>query len=346
MAPGTAEAAAQKSVRTAVIGCIKLAIAVTVLLRLHMSGAISWPALKGLLVSWPVTLAAIALFIVAGLLSAWRLCTLLRPRGHLISFFDSVRLTFMGLFFTVALPGGAGGDAVRIYYATIDNRGARAELATIIFLDRLAGMFAMFLWPVLAAAFFSDLLAEAPVLQNLILAAAAASVAMLAGMLLVMTDAVRHSRILAWAFARPLGRFLKAVVVTLYGYRRHRSALLSAALVSLAIHTLSVAVCLLVAVAVDRDGFSWRMAVLVPLGFLANALPVTPGGLGVGEAALASLFAMAGLRGGPAVMLGWRVIMLLASVSGVFFYLQRKGRMVHGRSKAQYKEQSTYEHHA
>jgi len=45
--------------------------------------------------------------------------------------------------------------------------------------------------------------------------------------------------------------------------------------------------------------------VLALFGMLANALPVTPGGLGVGEAAFDRLFNLAGFTGGASMLLGW-----------------------------------------
>jgi uncharacterized membrane protein YbhN (UPF0104 family) len=119
-------------------------------------------------------------------------------------------------------------------------------------------------------------------------------------------------------------------------------ALLGSVGISLITHTLAVGVALLIAVAMDPAGFSWKIGVLVPLGFIANAFPFTPGGLGVGEAAFDALFRMAGLRGGSAVMLGWRLIMLLTGLIGAVFYLQGKKQMIHVPSALAYKEESTY----
>ena len=327
--------------RGALFGVARAALAVAALAWLYQSGAISWPLLAGLLMHWPVTLAAVALYMAAGVVSAWRFCILLRTRGHGLSLFDSIRLTFIGLFFNTCLPGGAGGDATRIYYAGLGNAGWRTELATIVLLDRMAGLFALFLWPVLAAFFWRDLLAQAPAIRSLILAAALATVAMIGGMLLAMTNAFRRNPLFARLFQwLPWGRKLEGVFATLHGYRHHIPALLAAVLVSLAIHTICIGVTLLVQLAIDPAHFSWRIALVAPLGFLANALPFTPGGLGVGEAAFASLFRMAGLSGGPPIMLGWRGVTLLGSLAGLMFYLQRKKRMVHAASAVVYESGS------
>jgi hypothetical protein len=57
------------------------------------------------------------------------------------------------------------------------------------------------------------------------------------------------------------------------------------------------------------------------LGMLANALPVTPGGIGVGEAAFEQLFALAGgVAGGAMLILSWRIGMLPICLLGLIFY--------------------------
>ncbi len=58
---------------------------------------------------------------------------------------------------------------------------------------------------------------------------------------------------------------------------------------------------------------------LASLGFVANNIPVTPAGLGVGEAALESLFRLAGLEG---AMLAWRLLLVGLAPLGLWYFLQ------------------------
>ncbi len=81
---------------------------------------------------------------------------------------------------------------------------------------------------------------------------------------------------------------------------------------------------LLIAQVTNPAGASRLMALLIPLGFAANGLPLTPGGLGVGEAAFDTLFQLAGFTGGAVALLGWRMLMLLLSLPGLILYLFAK----------------------
>ena len=124
---------------------------------------------------------------------------------------------------------------------------------------------------------------------------------------------------------------MERVLATLTVYRKHPTILAGATILSVFTHTLAAGVMLLIAAALDPTGFSWRMTILIPLGFLANQIPLTPGGLGVGEAALGGLLHVAGLASGAEIMLGWRMCLLLVSVIGLFFYLHGRRSFVTSR---------------
>lgn len=314
---------------------LRAAIAVGILLYLGTSGSINWSALGGLTAAWPLTLAALGLLLATTVLTAWRLCVLMKPRGLHLSLAASVRLTLIGTFFNVCLPGATSGDVVKIYYATGGRRGQRTEVTTIMLLDRAAGMFALVIWPLLATPFFPQLVGSSAVLRGLLWMAAAVAATMVAGMIVSSSTQVRNSRLLAWAFRKlPLGRYAEKVLDTLQVYRHNTGTLLAAILISLLTHTITIGATLLIAQAINPGGFAWQMSILVPLGFLANSLPLTPGGLGVGETAFNTLFGMAGLTGGAEILLGWRLLTLLCGLGGLVFYLQGRRSFVHSALSA------------
>ena len=311
-----------------IFATLRSTVGIGLLIYLAVSGAINWSSLRGLGSVWPVTLAALALLMADLVVSAWRLCLLMKPRGLHLSLASSTRLTLMGTFFNACLPGSTSGDMVKIYYASEGNRGRRTELTTIILLDRASGMFALMLWPLIVAPFFPQIIGSSPVLRGLLWAAAAVVTAMIAGIAIGLSSRLRTSRFLTVIFRRlPLGAYADKVFDTAHLYRRHKRILLAAVIISLGIHTMTVGVTMLIAQAINA--FAWEMSLLIPLGFLANALPLTPGGLGIGEAAFNKLFAMAALTGGAEILLGWRVLTVLLGLAGLAFYLQGRKHFVH-----------------
>ena len=105
--------------------------------------------------------------------------------------------------------------------------------------------------------------------------------------------------------------------------------MLAATGISLLVHTITLAVIFLIIRAVNAEEFSWLLGMVIPFGLLVNALPVTPGGLGVGEVAFDLLFSKLNLMGGAEALLGWRLLMTAAGLVGLFFYLRGKERFVH-----------------
>lgn len=309
---------------------LRTAIGIALLVYLFQSGALDWRALAGMTRSPGLMVAALVLLFVDATLIGWRLKVLLDPRGLHLSHYDAFRLTFIGVFFNSCLPGSTGGDLIKIYYATEGNQGRRVEVGTIILLDRACGMFALILLPLLCAPFFPEMIAASAGIRALLWVSAAVCVAMLAGTLGAWSETIRRSRLLGWVFARGgAGRFLERVYDTVHAYRVHKEALLATVLISLVAHMMAAGVAMLSSLAAHPQEFSAKMIVLIPLGFTANALPFTPGGLGVGEAAFNRLFGLAGLTGGAEALFGWRVLTILIGLLGLFFYLQGRQRFIH-----------------
>ncbi|WHZ24641.1 MAG: hypothetical protein OJF47_003753 [Nitrospira sp.] len=311
----------------------RFAVAVALLVYLGQSGVIRWQALSGLAAAWPLSLMAITVYLMDSCLTSWRFCLLVRPAGFDLSLWDSNRLSLIGLFFSTFLPGAASGDVVRIYYAASEHQGRRTELATIVLFDRIIGLVTMLIWPLMVAPFFLDL-AAVPIIQGLLLAALGLAVGLAVALFAGSSRWIREHPLAQWCFSRiPGGRIMERVLATLTLYRTHPTILAGATMLSLFTHTLAAGVMLLIAAALDPTGFSWRMTILIPLGFLANQIPLTPGGLGVGEAALGGLLHVAGLAGGAEIMLGWRMCLLLVSVIGLSFYLHGRRSFVTSRSQ-------------
>jgi len=309
----------------------RIVVAVALLAYLWRSGVIHWQALSGLVAAWPLSLSAVAVYLIDSCLTSWRFCLLLRPMGFDLSLWDSNRLSLIGLFFSTFLPGAASGDVVRIYYATAEHQGRKTELATIVLFDRIVGLVTMLIWPLMVAPCFMDL-AAVPIVHALLFAALGSAVGITVILFAGSSQRLREHPAAQWCFVHlPGGLILERVLRTLTVYRQHPATLLGATGLSLLTHTLAAGVMLLIAAALDPAGFSWRMSMLIPLGFLANQIPLTPGGLGVGEATLGGLFHLAGLGSGAEIMLGWRMCLLLVSVIGLFFYLHGRRSFVTSR---------------
>jgi glycosyltransferase 2 family protein len=281
-----------------------------------------WSVAAPALSSPGLLLAVIAFSLVGGFVEAVRMVTLLRAQGASVALGDAFRLVTAAFTFNFCIPGGATGDLSKIFYLRGTHTGKGWELATAIFVDRLVGLMSMlFLVTLLGAACW-------PLVRNsaMLLTLFAIAVALMAGVLtftaLCLSTAPALRRWLVSALhALPLDRHLERIAESFFRFSDHRSALLHAFVVSFAGHAAAVAVLTII----GRTLYPGSPASVPPflslLGMFANTVTITPGGLGVGEAAFDVLFAQAGLQGGAAVMIIWRIGMLPICLLGVGFYM-------------------------
>lgn len=311
------------------VAFLRLTLAAAIFVYLYRTGVINFRPLAKLLPAWPISVAAVAILLVDVYLMAIRTCWMIRPIGLHLPVRKSFQLNLVAAFFTNVIPGAAGGDLARLYYTAKGNRGNRVEVATVMLLDRGVGLFSMLLIPLLFAPFFLELLGSLPVLRDLLVLDALVTGGLLASFLLcVHNGAVRgmlSREFLRWRVWRDIiGRALDA----LGAFKNHGGALLKALGIALVANLSVIAVMALGFVALNPEWLSMNMLLVVPLGELANCLPLTPGGLGVGEAAFHALFTMSGMQGGVEALLCWRIWRAIVGLVGLGVYLGGIGRVV------------------
>jgi hypothetical protein len=265
---------------------------------------------------------ALAFFLLASLVIVTRWWRLLAIAGCPTSWWNALRLTFLGLFFNNVMPGQTGGDLVKGVLVAKENPGRRADALVTVLLDRVFGMVAL---AVLALV--------------VILIRGGEFVALRASLLWVLgVCAVGTALYSSKAFRRKTG--LSALVDRLPVREKLRSvdraallylerpaevavafafSFVNHVLVTLGVYFLGGAI------GVPRAEVGLpHYLVLVPVANLIGALPLAPGGWGVGELAFRGLFHMIGASPalGVAVSVTFRLCQLaLGLVGGVFMLL-------------------------
>jgi len=119
------------------------------------------------------------------------------------------------------------------------------------------------------------------------------------------------------------GRFRAPLGAVLEVYRGGGRSLLVCLVLSLAIGVISMGA-YRVAGHVIGTPLGWKQVLMVcPLVFVATALPISPGGIGVGETAASVLFAQFGVETGATIMLVVRLWFLTLRLPGALFYVFR-----------------------
>ena len=318
------------SARKALFALLRLGIGVGILVFLVKSGRVDLHSLTRVFRAWPLTLLGMAVLLIDILFMSIRVSLLFHAQRLSLSLWNAIQLTLIGFFFSTFLPGAAGGDLAKLYYATRENEGRRAEVATVLLFDRIIGLLSLVLIPFLFAPFFIDLLRNAPTLGRILWLDAILGLGMCAAMALVM-----FSETFRIASTKFLGRWQGLQTITarmldaLAAYGKARGILLAALALSFLANLALVGVTALGLYTVNPTQLSWKLCLVAPVGHLVNSLPLTPGGIGVGETAFNALFSFTGMTGGADALLCLRIWSLLVGALGLLNYIFGMGRIVH-----------------
>jgi glycosyltransferase 2 family protein len=318
--------------RRVLVTLLRLALGIGLIVYLIRSKIVDVHALSRMVSIWPISVAALTLLLIDLLLMSWRLCCLFRAQGLRLAWSDSWQLTSVSSFFSTFLPGRAGGDVAKIFYASKENSGRRTEIIAILLFDRAVGLFSLLLLPLLLAPIFPALFLSTGFRIAYAIVALLAAL-MIGGFLVCVLATPFIARLTAGeppagGMAKRPVRFLPGRQIlarslnTIAAYRRTPGPLLGALGISLADNLMGVCVLALALLVVNPGGIAPKLFVMVPIGQIVNSLPLTPGGLGVGEAAFHALFSVAGLKGGAEALLCWRIWNALVGMLGWIVYLR------------------------
>jgi hypothetical protein len=229
-----------------------------------------------------------------------------------------LRLTFLGLFFNLVMPGLTGGDLPKALLVVREHPERRAAALATVVIDRLVG-----LWTLIALAtcviwiggdHFGPLLWPAAGLF------AVATV----GMAFLLLPGPRRLLGIDRLIPRlPQAERLKQLEEAALSYHQHPLELLFAFLLSLGNHLFVMGGIYAIGRAFgDQLGFGTYIGI-VPVASIITALPISPGGWGVGEAAFGTLFEMmgAGMALGVAVSVTYRLCNAAFGLLGGIFLL-------------------------
>jgi glycosyltransferase 2 family protein len=323
-----------------------------VALKLSAAAAMfAWLISKGHLDSRALgDMSAISLLIGFGLLNlqgagnAIRLYWLFKLHGLPVSVSRSTSITWVALAFNQLLPGGAGGDAARVYYAAQDHPHAKGDAFAVVLFDKVIGLAGLLLlgavpWAV-AASFSEGMPREAVQAIRVVGATMAVSFALIASFAFIALSPRRNAaELLARLRARLGGRFgrlIDPLTSLLAVHRGRRSRLLGLTAFSSLLHMIScVALYLLARAAGDGQSLILHLS-LWSVVFLTTAIPLSPGGIGVAEAAAAKLWLLCGVTTGAATYLAFRILCLAQAAVGLAVYVAiRRQSTAGGRYAAQ-----------
>ena len=242
------------------------------------------------------------------------------------------KLSFIGGFFNLAVPGSTGGDFVKAWYAQKEARaryagshGVGTKAVLSVFVDRFLGLFGLgvFAAGVLLVTARGDAY-EVP--RMVVLGVLGAGVA---ACVILLSRGVRRVLGLSWLVRRmPFQGVLAELRGAASLYRNHLPTLGVALVISLFNHAANATACYFLARALGIEGVTLGAAMaLVPIANLLSAIPLLPGGWGVGELAFAYFFGLVGVPATEAVGLSvvFRLAVLGVNLPGGLLWIFWKG---------------------
>jgi uncharacterized protein (TIRG00374 family) len=254
---------------------------------------------------------------------------LLRSARVPIRLREAVRLHMVGLFFSGFLPGGTGGDLVK-GYALMKGRtkpeGA-AALGTLV-VDRIVGLFGLIAVAAIATLINIDVWRGSPLLgaqSTFILAIALGAILFT----LAYLSPWNPFTLLEKTRAGKKRGFLSELAGALAAFRKAPGVFLGAIALSMGVHFCLIIIYALCARSLNVD-LPFRLHTYVgPVLTFVNGIPISPAGLGVGEAAGRVLYKAVGATHGqaeiPALVhtLGLITALLCAPA---YFFKKRKSK--------------------
>ena len=313
---------------------IRLSVVAVIFIFLFKSGQLDSKNLGAVLSNPAPFLTGVLLLIIGGAVAVVRWQKLLEVQEIVVPYWDAIRLTFIGFFFSTVIPGAVTGDVVKAYYV-VRGRKKKAEAVVTILLDRVIGMYTMVVVAivVILLGWVTTMTGAEEELRNdkkvwaVALFMWAIFLVMTAAFIIASSTKLRESRLIGWFLEKvPFKETVRSLYEAAYLYGRHPREFLMALLYSFIAQGPLYGGILFMARTVHTEGITLGGYLFIfPVGLIVNALPILPGGLGQGEAAFEWLFGLFHSDRGAEVALLFHIAIIIIAIGiGGFFYLLGK----------------------
>lgn len=326
------EALAPSRARAILVPLVKAGVSIALLALLFSKVDVArlWSVARTASLPW--LLAALALYLGMILLSAWRWGLLLQAQGISLSFGRLTSSFLVASFFNNFLPSNIGGDVIRIT-DTAPAAGSKTLATTVVLIDRGLGLLGLALVAALGASFGLGSARVGPIGPALLWIGFAVAAAIATPALLMPTMFTRLLHPLRVLHPEWVGERLDRLTTALAKFGESPGALGACFLGAVGVQAILVGFYLAIAHSLRIPITFPQLAVIVPISFIVQMVPLSMNGFGVREATFGFYFTRLGLSLESALLLSFigAALILLFSLSGGVAYL---GRLRRGESAA------------
>ena len=284
-----------------------------------------WAGARNASLAWLAV--AMAIYAINVLASAWRWHVLLTAQGVKIPERSLLGSLLVALYFNNFLPSNIGGDVIRIR-DTARAAGGKTQATLVVLTDRILGLMALLLVAALAATATTGVAghAPAPIWPSWLWAGLIAGVVASAPAVLAPAGVSRLLQPLTVLHPEWIGNRIDSVRAVLENFRDHPGALATCFGGAVFVQGTVVVCYIAVAHALGLQIAAFDLAVIVPLSFVVQMLPVSVNGFGVREATFSYYFTRVGLpiESALLVSLVTTALIMLFSLTGAAVYVSRR----------------------
>ncbi|MCS7465936.1 flippase-like domain-containing protein [Stieleria sp. ICT_E10.1] len=325
---------------------IPLGIIVFLLFRVEPQ---QWETLSQHDKNYPLLVGALLVAVAAISLSFVRWCLLVRCQGIELTVLEAFRLGAICFLLNFVSAGSVGGDLFKAIFLAKRRPGRRVQAVASVLVDRGVGLYGLLL--LASIAFFFQPGGDASALvgeeMHQLKLGTAILVGVGTGVLAGLVFGGRIvDRLVRWGETLPLvGGLIHRIGPPLRMFHDHPIAFGISILMSVGVHgmlTLSmylIACGLYPSVPSLGDHF-----IIVPIGMLASALPLSPAGIGVFEAAIEWLYKLIPTEptdaSGTLIALVFEMVKVIIAIIGTVFYWTAGAEVKESLEEAEHAEES------
>ena len=249
----------------------------------------------------------------------WRM--LLRDHVQNYPVLKIFKLSCVGLFFNFAMPGGVGGDVIKGYYLVQENKQKMTQTIISVLMDRLVGLYCMVLMGALAMLIDLSHVEVDQDLKLIFTSMITIWVVFTVFLLISFSNRLQQkvSLLLQKIEGHKIGAILKKIYSAIFEYSKSKKTVIKAVMLTLIAQMLAILIFYIIGETLMPGKLPLSIYfIAAPIGFIITALPITPGGVGVGQAAFYYLFNLYHEGAGPVGVTAVTTLQLIQFVFGVY----------------------------
>ena len=271
-------------------------------------------------------LGAFFLYFIGLCITALRWKLLLAVQGVTAKYFAFVKSVIVAIFFNNFLPSTIGGDAMRAYDSW-KMGGGKTQSVSIVFIDRLLGIFTLFMFALLALLLTSVDVSFIPNFKLWVLLAVAGGIFAIYMLFFKAAAISQYFHTRHQQSAGALNRFLLKIFDVFAVYKDRPGVLFIALALSVLLQLNVILHYYLLALSLSIDIPLSTMFIIIPVAIVVMMIPVSINAIGVREYIFVALFGLYGVSSADALAFSWMsfiLITLLGVIGGIVFMFRRR----------------------